>query len=305
VIANGEAISIRQLLNHTSGIYDYAGDPAYLTPYQQGDLTHVFDPLIGVQIAADHGPLFAPGSGLAYSNTNSILLGMIVEAVAGNTIASELQTRLFEPLRLRHTSFDASSDIDGSYTHGYVQLDDGPFDATAWSPSGIGAAGAIVSNPGDVARFYRELLRGQLLPAALLKEMQTIDPAATGGVPDAGILGGGWGLGLLREQFPCGQTWGHDSENPGYMTAAWNSKNATRQVVVIVNSHYSHDEPVSRAMRNVLANAYCDHQRLRACDLSGRLTVSPVPKVKGWRVRSHGEPAGLSSGPRGRPGALR
>src|SRR5262245_48472859 len=60
VIPNGGAISVRQLLNHTSGIYDYAGDDAYLAPYQQGDLTHVFDPLTGVQIAAAHGPLFAP-----------------------------------------------------------------------------------------------------------------------------------------------------------------------------------------------------------------------------------------------------
>ena len=67
-------ITIRQLLNHTSGIYDYADDPAVLAPYMQGDLTHVFDPREGVQIAADHGPLFAPGSQLSYSNTNYILL---------------------------------------------------------------------------------------------------------------------------------------------------------------------------------------------------------------------------------------
>ena len=114
-----------------------------------------------------------------------------------------------------------------------------------------------MSNTDDVARFYRALLRGRLLPRALLRTMQTIDPVATGGVPDAGILGGGWGLGLLRERFPCGTAWGHDSEIPGYMTAAWNSKNGTRQVAVIVNSHHSHDEPVSRAMRHLLATAYC------------------------------------------------
>lgn len=259
VISNGDAISIRQLLNHTSGIYNYTSDPAYLAPYQGGDLTYVFDPRTGVQIAADHGPLFAPGSQLSYSNTNYILLGMIVEAATGNPIASELQARLFEPLRLRDTSFPTLSEIDGPHMHGYVFLDEGPFDVTPWSPSGAGAAGAIVSNADDVARFYRALLRGRLLPRALLKSMQTIDPVATGGVPDAGILGGGWGLGLLRESFPCGEAWGHDAENPGYMTAAWNTKNGTRQVVVVVNSNYSHDEPVSRAMRELLATAYCRH----------------------------------------------
>jgi hypothetical protein len=88
--------------------------------------------------------------------------------------------------------------------------------------------------------------------------MQTIDPAATGGVPDAGILGGGWGLGLLRERFPCGTAWGHDSETPGYMTAAWNSKDGNRQVVVVVNDHFfDHDQPDARAMRQLLATAYC------------------------------------------------
>jgi D-alanyl-D-alanine carboxypeptidase len=87
--------------------------------------------------------------------------------------------------------------------------------------------------------------------------MKTIDPVATGGIPDAGILGGGWGLGLLRETFPCGDAWGHDTEIPGYMTATWNSEDGDRQVVVIVNSFFEHDEPVSQAMRTLLTLAYC------------------------------------------------
>ncbi len=258
LIPNGDAISIRQLLNHTSGLYDYVSDWAYLEPYYSGDLTYVFDPrTTGVQISVDHGPLFAPGARLSYSNTNFILLGMIIEAATGNTIGAELKTRLFDPLGLRHTSLPTSSEIEGSHAHGYVFLEDGPFDVTPWSPSGMEAAGAVVSNAADVARFYRALLRGRLLPTAQLKAMQTVDPIATGGVPDAGILGGGWGLGLLRETFPCGDAWGHDAENAGYMTAAWTSNSGNRQVVVVVNSNYSHDEPVSAAMREVLATGYC------------------------------------------------
>jgi D-alanyl-D-alanine carboxypeptidase len=84
-ISNGDAISIRQLLNHTSGIYDYSADPAYLAPYLEGDLTYIPDLRTLVQIAADHGPLFAPGSALSYSNTNYLLLGMIVEAAAAKS----------------------------------------------------------------------------------------------------------------------------------------------------------------------------------------------------------------------------
>jgi D-alanyl-D-alanine carboxypeptidase len=257
VISNGSAISIRQLLNHTSGIYNYSADESLLAPYMQGDLTHVLDPRTGVKVAADHGPLFTPGTQLSYSNTNYVLAAMIVEAATGNSFASELRSRIFKPLGLGQTSYATSSEITGSYTHGYLLLDNGPFDVTPWSPTGFGAAGAILSNADDLARFYRALLRGRLLPPKLLKAMQTIDPVATGGIPDSGILGGGWGLGLLREKFPCGAAWGHDAENPGFMTAAWNTKSGNRQVVVIVNIAGDHDEPVSGAMRHLLTTAYC------------------------------------------------
>jgi D-alanyl-D-alanine carboxypeptidase len=258
VISNGNAISIRQLLNHTSGIYNYSADESILAPYVQGNLTQVFDPRTGVQVAADQGPVFTPGSQLLYSNTNSLLLAMIVEAATGNSFASELRARIFKPLGLRNTSYATSSEIAGSHIHGYIFLEQGPYDVTPWSPTLFGASGAILSNADDVARFYRALLQGRVLKPKQLKAMQSIDPAATGGVPDAGILGGGWGLGLLREKFPCGTAWGHDSETPGYMTAAWNSKDGNRQVVVVVNSHFlDHDQPDGRAMRNLLATAYC------------------------------------------------
>jgi D-alanyl-D-alanine carboxypeptidase len=258
VISNGDAITIRQLLNHTSGIFDYAKDPTILAPYLEGDFTHVLDPDVAVRAAADHGPLFAPGEGFEYSNSNYLLLAMIVEARTGLSLRIQLRNRIVEPLGLHHTTYPTSSRITGSYVHGYLGLDEAsPIDVTPWSPTFYGAAGALVSNADDLAHFYRALLRGRLLTPGLLKSMQTIDPVATGGTPDAGILGGGWGLGLLKETFPCGEAWGHDSETPGYMAAAWNSKDGNRQVVVIVNSNFSHDEPVSGAMRNVLVTAYC------------------------------------------------
>lgn len=263
VISNGGAISVRQLLNHTSGIFDYIQDPRVLAPYLEdlpNNLTLIFDAREGVRIAAEHGPLFAPGSALAYSNTNYLLLAMIVEAATGKSFGSELRRRIFKPLGLRHTTYPTSSRIDGSHIHGY--LPGLPLvDITPLSPTLLGASGGILSNAKDVARFYRALLRGRLLAPDLLKSMQTIDPVATGGVPDAGFTGGGWGLGLLRERFPCGRTaWGHDSEIPGYTAAAWNSKNGSRQVVVVVNSFFGPDEPPIQALRTVLATAYCGRQ---------------------------------------------
>ena len=258
VLPNGAGITIRQLLNHTSGLYNYSSRSDGPGP------VHGRQPDAGVRPARwrpdrrRHRPAVRTGHALSYSNTNYLLLAMIVEAATGNPFESELVARIIEPLGLDHTSYTTSPEIAGPHTHGYIFLEQGPLDVTPWNPALFGASGAILSNADDVARFYQALLHGELLSVDLLASMMTIDPAATGGVPDAGILGGGWGLGLLREEFPCGVVWGHDSETPGYMTAAWNSEDGQRQVVVIVNSHFfEHDQPTSEAMRNLLVTAYC------------------------------------------------
>ncbi len=256
-IVNGDAITVRQLLNHTSGIYSYDQDDSVFAPYLQGDLTKPFDPVTGVTIAREHGPLSAPGTQLSYSNTNYVLLAMIVEAATGNDIATELSRRIVAPLGLRRTTYPSSSRIRGAHIHGYFAPGGSLLDITPLAPSLLGAAGALVSDAADVATFYRALLSGRLLSAAGLVAMQSIDPVATGGIADAGILGGGWGLGLLRERFACGTAWGHDSETPGFMTAAWSSTGGARQVVVFVNTNAGHDAPVSRAMRGVLKRGFC------------------------------------------------
>jgi D-alanyl-D-alanine carboxypeptidase len=257
-IPTGAGITVRQLLNHTSGVFDYVKDPRTWAPYLEGDWTRIFDPADGVRYAAEHDPLFPPGTALSYSNSNYLLLAMIVETITGRSIGAELRRRIFTPLGLAHTSYPTSSDIAGRYVHGYIADTTPPVDITPLSPTVYAAAGAVLSSADDVARFYRALLGGRLIPPGLLARMQTIDPVATGGIPDAGILGGGWGLGLLREEFPCGAAWGHDAEHLGYLAAAWTSRHATRQIVVIVNSGgHDHDAPVSAAMRDVLVTAYC------------------------------------------------
>lgn len=258
-IPTGAGISVRQLLNHTSGVFDYVKDPRTWAPYLEGDWTRIFDPADGVRYAAEHEPLFPPGTALSYSNTNYLLLAMIVEAITGRSIGAELHRRIFAPLGLAHTSYPTSSDIAGRHMHGYIADTTPPVDITPLSPTVYAAAGAVLTSADDLARFYHALLGGRLLPPHVLAQMRTIDPVATGGIPDAGILGGGWGLGLLREEFPCGEAWGHDAEHLGYMAAAWTSRHATRQAVVIVNSGaHDHDTPVSAAMRNALITAYCD-----------------------------------------------
>jgi D-alanyl-D-alanine carboxypeptidase len=105
VFPDGDAIMIRQLLNHTSGIYDAQNDPAILAPYFAGDLTHFTPPLELVQVAAAHELLFPPGSNWSYSNANYFVVGLIIEAATGNPLGSELRRRIFRPLDLttRHS----------------------------------------------------------------------------------------------------------------------------------------------------------------------------------------------------------
>ena len=253
-IPNGDAISVRQLLNHTSGIYDAVEDPEILAPYLAGDLTHFTAPDEVVNVAAAHGPLFPPGSNWSYSNTNYFVLGMIVEAATGNTIGSELRHRIFRPLGLGHTTFPSSPRIAGHHAHGYFLFGEPPLvDVTVFSPSLFWAGGAIVSNAADSARFYRALLRGRLLGPALLEAMLTIDPVAM----DPSGSGSGFALGLQKEgRFPCGEAWGHTGELPGYEAYAWNSRNGDRQVVVLINTS-GLAEPARQALNNLLVMAYC------------------------------------------------
>ena len=250
LVPNGRQITVRELLNHTSGLFDVASDQGFIAQLLW-KRTELWTPRELVGIATAHKPLFAPGATWSYSNTGYILLGLIVEAASGNPIGTELDRRIFRPLDLRSTSFDTSAHITGSYAHGYFPLNGArPRDATLFSQSSAWAAGAIVSTADDLATFYRALLRGRLLRPDLLRAMETTVPVPPG--PHRG----GSGLGLFETGLPCGRVWGHEGTAFGYKTIAYSKRDATRQVVVMVN-----DSPPSPLVANALARlvdtAYC------------------------------------------------
>lgn len=251
---DGDAINVHQLLNHTSGIYDAQNDPAILAPYLAGELTHFTPPRTLVEVAAAHELLFPPGSNWSYSNANYFVLGLIVEAATGHTIGFELRHRIFHRLELRDTTFPRSPHIPKPHAHGYFLFGQPPLqDFTVFSPSLFWAGGAIVSTADDIARFYRALMSGRLLGRVLLEKMMTIDPVAL----DPSGSGSGFGLGLQREgRFPCGEAWGHDGELPGFEAFAWNTRDGTRQVVVLINTS-GLSENAGQALTNLLVTAYC------------------------------------------------
>jgi D-alanyl-D-alanine carboxypeptidase len=249
LVPGGANITIRQLLNHTSGLGDYADD-AFVRRVLD-DRGRVWAPGELVAIGTSHAPLFAPGAGLAYSSTGYIALGLIVEAASGHPLATELRRRIFAPLHLRATSLDAKPRIAGRHAHGYTRYHGGrrPLDISDIGQSFAWAAGAVVSNTHDLAHFYRALLRGRLLRADLLAAMRTTVPAA----------GQQWGLGLIETPHRCGASWGHGGETLGYETNADSSPDGTHQAVVAINADQSvlGTRRAQMAISRLYERAYC------------------------------------------------
>ena len=232
LVPGGAGITIRELLQHTSGIYSYTNDPGFLQALFS-DPTRVWRPAELVRIAVAHPPVFPPGTSLAYSNTDYVLLGLIIQAATGHPVGQQLQARIFTPLGLRDTYLPyANPHLRTPYAHGYLLGQPGatgPADATVFGPSWAGAAGGIVSTAADLARFYTALLSGKLLPAAQLQQMMTTIPIPMG-------QGVGYGLGVESVPLPCGTAWGHTGDFPGYFGNAFTTTGGSSQAVVLVNA---------------------------------------------------------------------
>jgi D-alanyl-D-alanine carboxypeptidase len=184
-----------------------------------------------------------------------MLAGLIVEAITGKTLGSELRRRIFQPLQLRATSFPTTPGISKPYAHGYYLLRKPPtIDVSALSPFPW-AAGAILSSADDIATFYQALLSGRLLPPSLLAAMETTIAEGRG---EADIPGQRSGLGLEQFPTPCGPAYGHNGTFPGYLVYAFTSKDGRRQSVLMVNEDAgSLPKPFAPLYFRLLARAYC------------------------------------------------
>ena len=190
---------------------------------------------------------FAPGTSWQYSNTNYIVLGLVVEKATGDTIEHQLAQRIFLPLGLTHTTFETEPALSGRHADGYIRRNGVLVDVTRFSPSFAWSAGAIASTVDDLARFEQALLAGKLLPAPQLKEMQAT--SADGIVTD-------YGLGLGLAHTPCGKFWGHNGDYPGYLTFIAERADGRRQVVLETTTD-SIAGAAADAYRRVLVRTLC------------------------------------------------
>jgi D-alanyl-D-alanine carboxypeptidase len=225
LVPGGDGIVVRQLLNHTSGLYNYTDDLPEPKQLVLDRYKH-WEPQRAIGMATAHDPLFAPGSSWSYSNTNYILLGLLIEAATGRSYAEAIRARVLEPLGLQQTIVPRDEvTLPEPHAHGYLPVDGERVDLVEFNASQAWAAGEIVSTAGDLDRFYAALLTGDLLRPTELQALLTTVPTDT--------ADGAYGLGISRVALPGGSMlWGHTGTIFGYLTCSYHSADVTRQVTL-------------------------------------------------------------------------
>jgi D-alanyl-D-alanine carboxypeptidase len=229
-----DRVTIRQLLDHTSGIDEYL-NLAFL-PALAKDATHRWTTDELLPFVGD--PRFVPGTEWAYSNTNYLLAGMIIERAGGSTVASLLRERILAPLKLEETVLQPEDRPGGPTAHGYVKTPNETIDA--WDGSGLTpntssasaawTAGGIASTASDLARWATALYGGRVLDAASLAEMLDFKR-------NVGLRGGGvYGLGVQQWLGNAGITIGHAGGVPGFESAMWYFAKPRATVVILGNT---------------------------------------------------------------------
>jgi D-alanyl-D-alanine carboxypeptidase len=203
--AKAKPIRIRDLLDHRSGLADYTTFPLWLTRADRSASTR---PRAVLKFVLAQPLVFRPGHGWRYSNSNYVALGLVIEAVTKHTYAQELDRRILRPLHLGATTLPTTRQVQGLADPG----------TNPWVPW---AAGALVSDASDLARFYTALLGGKLFSKATLHEMEQTVPAGNGSD----------GLGIFAAHLSCGIAWGHDGGILDYYSRVIASADGKRVLV--------------------------------------------------------------------------
>ncbi|WP_327704110.1 beta-lactamase family protein [Streptomyces decoyicus] len=244
---DGRRITVRQLLQHTSGLPEYGihvDDDEIRNRY--------FEPRELLDIALRYKADAAPGTTWGYSNTNYVLAGLIVQKVTGRPLAEEMDRRIIKRIGLRHTYFPTPGEMTIREPHpqGYHRNPaNTPLrDFTEMDPSVGWAAGQLISTNSDLNRFFTALLAGRLLPAAQLAEMRTTVPAGTSGLR--------YGLGLTSRPLSCGGVyWGHGGDIAGYETRGGVTDDGRAANVAVTS--IPTDEAATQHVKDAVDRALC------------------------------------------------
>lgn len=239
---NAGRITIKELLGHTSGVYNYFENPSYpRLAFKDPKKVWTFDQIMALVKA----PYCAPGHCYHYSNTNFVLLGRIVELVTGNSLASEITRRFTGPLSLDQTGYQPDDPTSADRAHGYTGTTDWTRNSnvipTMSTATVAGAAGAMVSDPLDLAHWASELYTGSVVPQAELSQMLQFQKCHDN-----------YGLGT-REYIVNGRVaYGHLGGLRGYSDAMWYFPAEGATIVLLSNLGIWNLDAAVRKLQSVL-----------------------------------------------------
>lgn len=246
-----DGITVRHVLSHRSGLYDYTNDMFEQTvPGFEAVRNRVFShqELIDLSLAKPLGN--APGAAYSYSNTNFVVVGMLIEKVTGKPVRTAYEKRIIKPLKLKDTFYvHPSTKIPGRHARGYLPPDEGGalVDSTEQTVSWAQSAGAVISSSRDLNTFVSATLRGKLFSATQLEQMLQWTPVNSTQ---------GYGLGLRRRDLSCGiSVYGHTGTVQGYYTYAFTTKDGRRSITSLANT--SNNGTVLNTMARTLESAFC------------------------------------------------
>jgi len=232
------AVTVRQMLNHTSGLPDYTQSKGFRQQFVDNPSGFVSPSKILSWVRRE--PLiFRPGRRYEYSNTDNIVVALMAEELSGSSYAGLLEEIVFEPLGLRRTSLPVRTALPRPFIHGYVYgevIDQTttPEDvSTLLSPSGAWASGGIVSTPRELNEFIGAYLAGRLFPASLQQQQLRFVPGGKSSPPGPGRNAAG--LAVFRYRTRCGTVYGHTGNFPGYVQFAAASRDGSRALTTSLN----------------------------------------------------------------------
>ena len=238
-VMEGDAISLRHLAGMRSGLVDYTTSEQFVMEYLS-DPRRAFTPEELVGYVKDLPLQLRPGTTVDYSNTNTILLGMVIEKVSGSRLSDVIDTKIATPLGMEHTSFPMTNAFPTPHAQGYTNqtLDESVTAATDWNPSWGGAAGAMISSLDDMRIWVPAPAKGDLLTDDTQKQrLQTVSLSE-------GDDSSGYGLGL----FNSGGWIGHNGSLPGYKTVSVYLPEKDTTLVVFINTDIDGETDLTSAL---------------------------------------------------------
>ncbi|WP_435972414.1 serine hydrolase domain-containing protein [Streptomyces sp. Qhu_M48] len=232
-------VTLRQLLNHTSGLPDFSTAPAFIDILRE-DPRHHFDSRRLLDFVADEGLLFPAGSKYQYSNSDNIAVALMAEAVTGEPYERLLAQLVYRPLDLRQTSLPQGYRLPRPYLHGYDVTPPAPPEdiSEVLSASGVWASGGIVSTPKDLNAFVRAWAGGRdFLSEQTRRQQRTFIPGAASEPAGPGVNAGG--LAIFRYTTRCGTVYGHTGNFPGYTQLAVGTADGKRSLTFSINTQTS------------------------------------------------------------------